>query len=318
MLMHKINFLKDAKAVFYKIPIGLLPRVTEIYKLERKTVWRCADRRNILVFITDGKCLFEIGGEKILLSKGETLLIPSGQEYVRRPYEDTSCQFFYVHFTAGSGINLVSRRQAEEEMRRSILDNMESGKEKLPEYLYLSRKTDVSDKFEMIDGMFEKILNKTKEKNFASLFVSLTFCELLAELAKADNPIFEYGVSEKEERIPSSLQKALSYVRYNYDKKISTSDLCKYCNLSPQHLIRLFKKHTGMTPVQYVNKSKIMHAIELLRASEMSVKEIANNLGYDNPNYFSRLFTKEESVSPTEVRERIYSYDGKESALKTK
>ena len=137
--------------------------------------------------------------------------------------------------------------------------------------------------------------------------------ELSAGHARALLPI-----SDEEKQLPPSLRRALAYVRYHYDKKISTADLCAYCNLTPQHLIRLFKKHLGMTPLQYINKSKILHAIELLRTSELSVKEIAYTLGFDNPNYFSRLFTKQESISPAEVRERIRSYDGKESALKVK
>lgn len=309
--------------MFFKIPVAPLPRVMEIYELERKTVWRCADRRNILVFVSRGSCLFEISGDKIVLSEGEALLIPAGQEYVRRPVEDAPCQFFYVHFTTETPLLPLPRRRAEEEMRENILqsEGIVSGwrNAKLPEVLYLSQKITLRDRADALHDILNKILHqRTREKHLAAFFVSLTFCEFLAELAQAAAPIAEDTLSDEEKHLPPSLRRALAYVRYNYDKKISTADLCAYCNLTPQYLIRLFKKHLGMTPLQYINKSKILHAIELLRTSELSVKEIAYTLGFDNPNYFSRLFTKEESISPAEVRERIRNFDGTESALKVK
>ena len=307
--------------MFFTIPLSPLPRVTEIYKLERKTVWRCADRRNILVFITEGSCLFEIGSLRLVLSKGESLLIPSGQEYIRRPHNDAPCQFFYVHFTTERPLTSLPKKQAEQAMRESILKSKDISSREIdmPEQLYIHQKASFTQQFDHLQSLLFKIRETcSHESHLAPLLASLTFCEFLTELAQTAVPVADETISEAEKNLPHSLRQALNYVRYHYDKKISTADLCAYCNLTPQHLIRLFKKHLGVTPLQYINKSKILHAIDLLRNSELSIKEIAYALGFDNPNYFSRLFTKEESISPAEVRERIRTFDGKESALKDK
>ena len=79
--------------------------------------------------------------------------------------------------------------------------------------------------------------------------------------------------------------------------------------VSVQHVIRLFRKHLQTTPVGYINRTKVLHAIDLLRNTELSVKEIAYELGFEDPNYFSRLFKKEEKMSPGDTRARIRNYE---------
>ena len=50
------------------------------------------------------------------------------------------------------------------------------------------------------------------------------------------------------------------------------------------------------------------HAINLLRENKMSIKEISYELGFENPNYFSRLFKKQEGATPTQKRHRILNF----------
>lgn len=305
--------------MLFQIPIEPLPKIFQAYELERKTVWRCADRRNILIFITDGACQFEIGGETILAEKGDAILLPSGQEYVRRPSGDKSCRLFYVHFITGSPILPISENEAEQSIRDILTERtLLSADERLsrvPSALYLPQKTVTGDHFEKASEILHKIpAGRRNAPQLAPLFVSLIFTEFLATLSQ--ETVNDVHRGTEKSRLPLPLRQALTYVQQNYDKKLSTEDLCTHCNLSPQHLIRLFKKHMGMTPLQYINKSKTMHAIELLRTSELSVKEIAYALGFDNPNYFSRLFAKEQHGSPSEIRERIRTFRGGEGALK--
>ena len=85
--------------------------------------------------------------------------------------------------------------------------------------------------------------------------------------------------------------------------------MAKAAGVSSQHLIRLFRKHLNSTPVGYINRTKVLHAIDLLRNTKLSVKEIAYELGFEDPNYFSRLFKREEGMSPGDTRARICNYD---------
>jgi AraC-like DNA-binding protein len=93
------------------------------------------------------------------------------------------------------------------------------------------------------------------------------------------------------------------------DCRDQAEEVAKAAGVSSQHLIRLFRKHLNSTPVGYINRTKVLHAIDLLRNTKLSVKEIAYELGFEDPNYFSRLFKREEGMSPGDTRARICNYD---------
>jgi two-component system, response regulator YesN len=73
--------------------------------------------------------------------------------------------------------------------------------------------------------------------------------------------------------------------------------------LSIDHCRRLFIKETGKTPSEYLTEKRINYAKLLLetrlRNNSISVKEIANHVGFDDPYYFSRVFKKVTGKSPT-------------------
>ena len=73
-------------------------------------------------------------------------------------------------------------------------------------------------------------------------------------------------------------------------------------HLSKQWLIAKFKKHTGSTPIEYLNTLRIQHGKSLLANSELPVYKIAELCGFENVYYFSGCFKKRTGVSPTQYR----------------
>ncbi len=82
------------------------------------------------------------------------------------------------------------------------------------------------------------------------------------------------------------------YVQKNIDKHIKLSDVTEALNISQAHLCRLVKQEFGMSFTEYVNDIKIKKAQTLLAETDYSVAEIAQGLGFEDSNYFSRLFKK--------------------------
>jgi AraC family transcriptional regulator of arabinose operon len=64
----------------------------------------------------------------------------------------------------------------------------------------------------------------------------------------------------------------------------------------------LFKRHYGTSPMAYFSELRMQRARELLSFTKMSVKEIAAELGFDDPLYFSRAFKKVSGMSPRDYR----------------
>ncbi|MBQ9802351.1 MAG: AraC family transcriptional regulator [Clostridia bacterium] len=301
--------------MFYRISAQPLPAVSEVDMLVRKTVWRCADKRNILVYVREGSCTFTIHSKDYILKKGQFLLIPAEQPYVRRPLDDTECSFTYLHFTTAEPITLVTREELEayitkreERLERSIASH--DGEDTAAErYIFLTQFTDACDMQETVLPLLDGVVAAFHQNEYYSrLSLSLGLLSLLATLGKGAMAEFRRHNLPAGGTYPPQLQRALFYINKNYKQKITIEALCAHCDVSPQHLIRLFHKHLGTTPIQFINRNKIFHAIEMLRATDLSVKEISYELGFDNPNYFSRLFKKEEKMSPSDTRYRIRNY----------
>ena len=75
-------------------------------------------------------------------------------------------------------------------------------------------------------------------------------------------------------------------------------------DISPYYFSKIFKEETGRNFVEYVTDIRIGRARELLLSSDMSMKEICGEVGYGDPNYFSRIFKKHAGVTPTEYKEK--------------
>lgn len=84
--------------------------------------------------------------------------------------------------------------------------------------------------------------------------------------------------------------------------RMSISECAKFCNLSETHFRRIFKDITGSSPNEFITKIKINRAKELLLFTEYSISEIAESCGFEDQNYFSRVFKLNAGTNPTEYR----------------
>jgi AraC family transcriptional regulator len=98
------------------------------------------------------------------------------------------------------------------------------------------------------------------------------------------------------------LRKIEDYVRAHLAESISIETLAELAELSPFHFSRVFKQTTGMTPLQFVTRERIVHAQQLVRETSRSLIEIALEVGYTSPSHFAQVFRRVVGVAPTEFR----------------
>lgn len=110
--------------------------------------------------------------------------------------------------------------------------------------------------------------------------------------------------TKKGERENHLVRQAQAYIQENYQKDLSLDELSKELDISPYYFSKLFKEETGSNFVEYLTGLRMSRAKELLRDESRSMKEICMEVGYSDPNYFSRIFKKNFGVTPTEYRER--------------
>jgi transcriptional regulator GlxA family with amidase domain len=98
------------------------------------------------------------------------------------------------------------------------------------------------------------------------------------------------------------------------DPKVDVETLCGISFISVSSLQRAFAKCLAMSPKQYLIQLRMNRALELLTKNELSVKEIAYSVGFDNENYFSEFFTAKMGISALKFRNRELP-DHRESVL---
>lgn len=89
-----------------------------------------------------------------------------------------------------------------------------------------------------------------------------------------------------------------SFIKENIEAELELEKVANNFGLSVYYFSRTFKEVTGINFSEYVNKCRIDTAKELLSNGEMSVKEVCYKVGYNDPNYFSKVFKKYEGISP--------------------
>lgn len=99
-----------------------------------------------------------------------------------------------------------------------------------------------------------------------------------------------------------TVDKTRRYIETNFKENLSIGKIAGTIGLSASYLSYLFHKETGFTITEYLGKLKMDFAKGQLLVTSLSIKEIAAEAGYEDPNYFSRVFSKYTGCSPAKYR----------------
>ncbi len=100
----------------------------------------------------------------------------------------------------------------------------------------------------------------------------------------------------------SQVERALEFIKYNYMRGITASDVALQLSIDRTYFFRIFKARTGLSPEQYIMKYRVEKAASLLIEDKHTVTEIAALVGVSDVYYFSKLFKKSVGQSPTEYK----------------
>lgn len=124
--------------------------------------------------------------------------------------------------------------------------------------------------------------------------------DLLIEEERSKN-----NTIELEDKCNSrEIQRVLEYIAENVTNNISLEEAAKVANMSSFYLSKLFKKEMGINFVTYISMQKIQEAKKWLLDTDEPIGNIAMELGYNEPNYFSKVFKRIEGMTPTTYRQK--------------
>ena len=101
------------------------------------------------------------------------------------------------------------------------------------------------------------------------------------------------------------IRRVITEIDYDLTADLSLKALALLLNINPSYLSTLFKKETGTTLTEYVNRKRIDHAILLLNTTDMQIQNIASYCGIPDVNYFTKTFKKIVGKTPKEYRRMV-------------
>lgn len=234
-------------------------------------------------YVKKGNCILHLQNESISFKENEMMIICSNVEHL---------------FEAGSEETTLMQLEFLPEifLRFNPLSRPEQG-DLAPVTIFSeeNRLIKIVNNVRIMRAV-QRIVNELNQKSkYYQYLVVMYYAELLILIYRyLDEVYLPIGTNE-------SLRKAISYIRLNYQMNITAGDIATYTNVGERYLRKLFSQYLNLSPVDYLNQIRLNKAIELLRNTEMSIKEVCFACGFQSPQYFSRLFKQQMGITPREV-----------------
>ena len=259
---------------------------------QSRGAWHSGQRspHSTIVYCTHGAFDMKVENEFFHVESGDVLLIPPEACFV--PLEGGACKYFVLNFSATVVVNadlpkknltVTAHVDLEDGHAYSCRGNYASVSR--VENLITNAPVRVKSIFERADRL------KPGESFYDQLLLDQLTRELLICLNAANPQIKSARLSE-----------ILKYIEQGYKEKLTLSTLSKEFSLSESYISRLFKNELDCKPSEYINNVRISAAETLLRATDMSVSEIAERVGYSDVYYFSKTFKRLVGCSPSKMR----------------
>lgn len=176
------------------------------------------------------------------------------------------------------------------------------------------KERNLCDRFIILTGYdeFEYAKQAIRIRVIDYLLKPINKMEILSLLRKVANEIFEEkngperrDDKEDEPAYSFHVQKMINYIDQNYQQDLSLEQFSELTDLHPNYISFLFKKEIGKSFIQYLQDYRIEKAKELLlKHQSLSVQVIGNQVGYENPQHFMKIFKKVAGCTPGSFREK--------------
>ncbi|MFD0670677.1 helix-turn-helix domain-containing protein [Cohnella sp. GCM10027633] len=246
-----------------------------------------------LLFVRTGTLYMREENTEYAIGSGDLLVLEAGKPHAGyRPCEEDT-EVYWVHFLHEGGSRLVDNRQIVWNAVLPAGTDADSSPRQYAMYLPKWAKFDAALVVPVLDRMIAAS-RSLDVRNGLALHAGLT--DLLVAL--------QQGLRPESKASPSLLlsRKLEAYLRERAREPYADIRLEREFHFNAEYLSRCLKKHTGMTPTQYVHYWKIEEAKKLLAATSMPVPLIAETVGVSDYNYFIRLFRAKTGATPGQYR----------------
>ena len=185
--------------------------------------------------------------------------------------------------------------------------------EKVLEFKNIKRLFEISKRGLVFSGNTKKTIGismlglqyETPLQKVLTLIKILNDLSISKDVTVLNSENFDSESIQENERI----KKVFNYIKLNYKEEVSLNEVSELVFMTPPSFCRYFKSKTNKTFTTFLNEYRINNALKLLAQSELDIKNICFQCGYNNFSHFNRLFKKQISMTPSEFRKKMSSQE---------
>lgn len=149
-----------------------------------------------------------------------------------------------------------------------------------------------------------QIANDIRPEGYILRFNSLLFEILFQLYHNFSVKIFQADLTHKAKDL-NRLNLVLDYISQNYNHPISIDEIAQIAYLDSKYFCRFFKKHMGLTFLEYLNEVRLSHIYQDLISTQYTLQRILERHGFTNYKLFRRVFSEHFHTTPSQVREQL-------------
>lgn len=256
--------------------IGYYPKAKFHYRQREDAI-----NEYVFIYCVDGKGWYSVKNRRYDVHRDQYFILPAGEPHVYASDEDDPWTIYWIHFRG--------------ELAQYYVTNIHSPFDVTP-----TKKSRILNRINLFEEIFQSLDHSYAIENIR--YAMATFQHYLASLRYIQQYREAVANADNGNDVVSM---AIHYFEENIEHEITLKNVSDFVGKSPSHLSSVFKEIIGYSPLNYFTLLKIKKACEMLDNSGMKINQISLKLGYDDPYYFSRQFSKVMGMSPKSYRSRI-------------
>lgn len=257
--------------MLYITNIGFYSEASEHYRQRKE-----GSSQHILIYCTEGSGWISVKGRRFSVRANQYFIIPKTVPHSYGSSKQNPWSIYWIHFLG-----------SQSEDYANLTTN--------PQTIFPSNIDRIDNRIELFEGMLQNLEMGFTQENIQ--YANICLMHFLASFKFLD----QYRQIRKRDDSDPIL-KSMRHMKANLEDTLTLRDLAKRVNLSTSQYSLLFKRKTGKSPLDYVIQLRIQKACQLLDNTDLKIKQIAPQVGYQDPYYFSRIFTKTIGTSPRDYR----------------